>query len=426
LEIKLPYGGEKIVTSEIPDENVYYIADRSGAPALRELAKRIEEGLKKPIGVSPLSRIVNRNDKAVILVDDITRPTPQRSILPALLNGLNEARVPDENIEIIIALGTHRAMSQAEMEDRYGKEVIERVHITNHDYKDEKDLVKMGRTELGTPISINRRVREADFVVGVGNIVPHCYAGWAGGGKIVQPGVCGEETTEMTHLLAAELMRNGWLAGRLEGNKVRREIDAVALNAGLKLIVNTVLNREDKVSHLAIGDPIEAFKEGVETAEKMYCPNVPGYADIVMVSSYPADIDYWQAEKALSYAMMGVKQDGSVIFVTPCPERISPIHGELFEERARLSYEENLKAIRNGEVDDVIGGAGVLIHARLMERAEVICYSDGLREAHKEALGFKHASTFEEALEMALKSQGEKAKIGVLTCGDITPLIEMR
>jgi len=124
--------------------------------------------------------------------------------------------------------------------------------------------------------------------------------------------------------------------------------------------------------------------------------------------------------------MMGVKQDGSVIFVTPCPERISPIHGELFEERARLSYEENLKAIRNGEVDDVIGGAGVLIHARLMERAEVICYSDGLREAHKEALGFKHASAFEEALEMALKSQGEKAKIGVLTCGDITPLIEMR
>ena len=262
--------------------------------------------------------------------------------------------------------------------------------------------------------------------IGVGNIVPHCHAGWAGGGKIVQPGVCGEETTEMTHLLAAELMRNGWLAGRLEGNKVRREIDAVALNAGLKLIVNTVLNREDKVSHLAIGDPIEAFKEGVETAEKMYCPNVPGYADIVIVSSYPADIDYWQAEKALSYAMMGVKQDGSVIFVTPCPERISPIHGELFEERAKLSYEENLKAIRNGEVDDVIGGAGVLIHARLMERAEVICYSNGLKEEYKQAIGFKHATTFEEAVEMAFKSQGEKAKIGVLNCGDIIPLIEIR
>jgi len=76
----------------------------------------------------------------------------------------------------------------------------------------------------------------------VGNIVPHCYAGWAGGGKIIQPGVCGEETTE--------LIPNGWLAGKLEGNKVRREIDAVALNAGLKSIVNTILNRVDEVSHL--------------------------------------------------------------------------------------------------------------------------------------------------------------------------------
>ena len=426
MEIKLPYGSEKIIATEIPDENVYYIADRSGAPAPRELAKRIDEGLKKPIGVPPLSRMVNKNSKAVVLVDDVTRPTPQRSILPALLNGLNEARVPDKNIEIIIALGTHRAMSQPEIEDRYGKEVIERVSIINHDYKDEKNLARMRKTRLGTPIRVNKRVREADFVIGVGNIVPHCYAGWAGGGKIVQPGVCGEETTEMTHLLAAELIRNGWLAGKLEGNEVRREIEAVALNAGLKFVVNTVLNREDEVCHLVIGDPIKAFKEGVKTAEKMYCPKVPGYADIIIVSSYPADIDYWQAEKALSYAMMGVKPGGTVIFVTPCPERISPIHGELFKERAKLSYEENLRAIKSGEVNDVIGGAGVLIHAQLMERAEVICYSDGLKEEYKEALGFKHASTVEEAVEMALKSQGEKAKIGVLACGDIIPLIEVQ
>jgi len=141
--------------------------------------------------------------------------------------------------------------------------VIERVYITNHDYEDEKGLVKMGRAESGTPVNINSRVREADFVIGVGNIVPHCHAGWAGGGKIIQPGVCGEETTE--------LMPNRWLAGKLEGNKVRREMDAVALNAGLKSIVNTILNRDDEVSHLVISDPIEAFKQGVETAEKMYC-----------------------------------------------------------------------------------------------------------------------------------------------------------
>jgi nickel-dependent lactate racemase len=314
-------------------------------------------------------------------------------------------------------------MTESEINDRYGKEIAERVSIINHEYENEDALVNMGKTALGTPISVNKKVCEADFVIGVGNIVPHCYAGWAGGGKIIQPGVCGEKTTEMTHLLAAQLIRKEWIAGNLN-NDVRQEIDAVALKAGLKLIINTVLNQEDEISYLAIGSPIEAFKEGVKTAEKMYCQKVPGYADIVIVSSYPADIDYWQAEKALSYAMMGVKPGGTVIFITPCPERISPVHGKLFEERAKLSYEENLKAIKRKEIEDVIGGAGLLIHSHLMEHAEVICYSNGLRDKDKEALGFKQADSIEEAVEMALKNQGKKAKIGVLACGDIIPLVE--
>ena len=423
MKINLPYGKKETIAVEIPDENLYYIANRGEASALKELEKEIKEGLKRPIGVPSLLKMVNKDSKVVILVDDVTRPTPQRLILPVLLDGLNEAGVPDKNIEVIIALGTHRAMTESEINDRYGKEIAERVSIINHEYENEDTLVNMGKTALGTPISVNKKVCEADFVIGVGNIVPHCYAGWAGGGKIIQPGVCGEKTTEMTHLLAAQLIRKEWIAGNLN-NDVRQEIDAVALKAGLKLIINTVLNQEDEISYLAIGSPIEAFKEGVKTAEKMYCQKVPGYADIVIVSSYPADIDYWQAEKALSYAMMGVKPGGTVIFITPCPERISPVHGKLFEERAKLSYEENLKAIKRKEIEDVIGGAGLLIHSHLMEHAEVICYSDGLRDEDKEALGFKQADSIEEAVEMALKNQGKKAKIGVLACGDIIPLVE--
>lgn len=423
MEVKLPYGKERTVRLEIPDENLYYAVDRGEAPALKDPARAIKEGLKRPIGSPPIRELVGKESKVAILVDDVTRPTPQRAILPALLDGLNEAGVPDGNVEAIIALGTHRPMSDAEIEARYGREVVERIQILNHEYKDERKLVDMGRTESGIPISVNKRVREADFVIGVGNVVPHCYAGWAGGGKIVQPGVCGEETTEETHLLAAKRVREGWIAGRLEGNEVRREIDEVALKAGLKLIVNTILNRDDEISGLAIGHPIEAFRRGVEEAEGVYCPRVPGRADIIVVSSYPADIDYWQAEKALSYAVMGVKPGGTVVFLTPCPEGISPVHGDVFKERGRLSYGENLRAIEGGEVEDAIGGAGLLIHSKLMERAEVVCYSDGLREGDKEALGFKQASSPEEALGLALESQGRKAKVGVLACGDIIPVL---
>lgn len=107
--------------------------------------------------------------------------------------------------------------------------------------------------------------------------------------------------------------------------------------------------------------------------------------------------------------------------ITPCPERISPVH-QIFKERAALGYHENLEAIEKGEIDDIIAGGGLLLHAQILERAEVICCSDGLTEGDKEALWFKHADTPQEAVKMALKSHGKNAKVGILKCGEILPL----
>ena len=211
------------------------------------------------------------------------------------------------------------------------------------------------------------------------------------------------------------------LAGRLY-HKIRREIDEVALKGGLKMIINTVLNQDDKIAQVTVGDPIKAFREGVKIAEGIYRPTIPGYADIIVVSSYPSDIDYWQAAKPLCFASTAVKQNGTIVLLTPCPDRVSPTH-PIIRERAMFSYEENLKAIEKNEISDMIAGADLLLHSQILERAEVVCYSDGLTERDKEALGFTHASTVQEAIEMALESQGKKARIGVLKCGEILPVI---
>jgi len=421
MRVTLPYGKEKIVTMEISNKNLYFVIDRGAMPALKNPEEEIRRGLRNPIGSPLFSEMVKPEDRVVILGDDITRPTPQDMIIPVLLNELNAAGVPDENIEVIIALGTHRSMNEKEIKAKYGDEVVGRVPVINHDYKDLKNLVDMGETESGIPVSVNKKVHDADFVIGVGNIVPHCYAGWGGGGKIIQPGVCGEETTAMTHIMAGKVRPVSKLIGGLN-HKVKQEIDAVALKAGLNLIVNTVLNQEDKIAHVVVGDPVKAFREGVKTAENIYCPAVPGRADIVIASSYPADIDFWQAAKPLDYASVAVKKGGTIILVTPCPDRISPMH-PIFGERATLGYDENLKAIESRELDDLVAGGALLLHAQILERAEVICYSDGLTEDDKEALGFRHASTVDEAMEMAFKSQGREAKVCVLKCGEILPVI---
>jgi nickel-dependent lactate racemase len=174
---------------------------------------------------------------------------------------------------------------------------------------------------------------------------------------------------------------------------------------------------------MVTGDPIKAFREGVRVARRIYCPKVPDHTDIVIVSSYPADIDYWQALKALIYASIAVKQGGTIVLITPCPERISPTH-PILRERATMGYDENLRAIEKGEIDDLVAGADLLLHAQVLERSEVICYSDGLTEEDKEALGFRHASTLDEALKMAFKSQGREARIGILKCGEILPVVK--
>lgn len=422
MRIKLQYGKDKTVIVDVPDKNVLFIVDRGVAPPLKKPRGEIRRSLKNPIGTPSLQELVGPKGKVVIVGDDITRPTPQSIIVPVLLDELNAVGIPNENIQVIIALGTHREMSEKEIREKYGSEVVKRVPVVNHDFKDLKKLVDMGKTETGIPISVNKEVYDADFVMGVGNIVPHCLAGWGGGGKIIQPGICGEETTAMTHAMAAKVRPISKLMGSLD-SKVREEIDAIALKAGLKLIVNTVLNREDKISHVVVGDPIEAFREGVKVAQGIYCPEVPGLADIVVVSSYPADIDYYQASKPLAYASLAVKQGGTMVLITPCHEGISPVHA-IFKERATLTYIENLEAIDKKEIDDLIAGAVLLVHAQILERAEVICYSNGLTEEDKKALGFKHASTVEEAMKMAFKSQGKDAKVGILKCGEILPIMK--
>ena len=100
-------------------------------------------------------------------------------------------------------------------------------------------LADLGKTVNGTPISVCRMALEADFIIGVGSIVPHHIPGFSGGAKIVQPGITGPETTGATHLLSVR-GEDSWL-GVLE-NPVRAEMEEVADRVGLSAVFNCVLD----------------------------------------------------------------------------------------------------------------------------------------------------------------------------------------
>jgi len=142
----------------------------------------------------------------------------------------------------------------------FGEEVVRRVKVVNHEWMDKDKLVYVGTTKSGTPVYVNKLVYEADFVIGVGSIIPHLFAGYGGGAKIIQPGVCSEETTAYTHLLAA-LEDPLKLLGDPE-NVVRKEMEEVADVVGLDFIVNVVFNGRGEVVKVVAGDMRKAFREG--------------------------------------------------------------------------------------------------------------------------------------------------------------------
>jgi nickel-dependent lactate racemase len=301
---------------------------------------------------------------------------------------------------------------------------VESVRISNHDYKNDPKLVNLGTTELGIPALVNKTVVDADFVLSVGNIVPHNAAGWGGGSKMILPGVSGEKSVGLLHIAAGKVKPVGDLVATLD-NPMRRDINIIAKKAGLDAIVNTILNSEDKPIRVVAGDPEEAFREGVKTARQVFCQDVKELADVIVFSTYPADIDYWQAMKALDFAHVGVRKGGTIILATPCPERISPTHST-FGAYATKGYSEISEAVAKNEIGDLPAAGALLMHAQLREHAHIICYSTGLTEEDQRMLGFEHASSMEEALRIAFRRHGDNARVGVLECGEVVAVSSAR
>jgi nickel-dependent lactate racemase len=177
MRFQLPYGHHQKVEFDVPDRSLAFYAERKKMPPVADVHHSVIEALKRPMGTPPLGRIARKGDEVIVLVDDLTRPTPQTEILPTVLEELCSNGVSPEEIEIIIGLGTHRPMTDAEVVDHLGPEVAERFTVTNHDYKDDKKLVNLGTTELGIPALVNKTVVDADLVISMGNIVPHNAAG---------------------------------------------------------------------------------------------------------------------------------------------------------------------------------------------------------------------------------------------------------
>ncbi len=420
ITVTLPYGRE-MVEVKIPRANLIGVYSPRDFTPVADVKQEVVRAINHPILSKPLRELAKGAAKAVILADDNTRLTPTDKIIPVILDEMNAAGVKDEQITVIIALGTHRFMTEPEILEKFGAEVVRRVTIKNHDYKNPASLIDLGKTPNGTSVSINREVYEADFKIGVGSIVPHHIPGFAGGAKIVQPGVSGEDTTAETHLLSVRAPRS-YLG--VKSNPVREELNKIARQIGMDTILNTVLNRQGEVVGAFFGDTVEAFNEGVKLSKQVYAVKIPEEADIVISSSYPCDLEFWQAHKTQYPSDLAVKAGGTIIIATPCYEGVAVTHCDILEI-THYSAEALRRKVEAKEVHDEVGAALAIAWAQVKERESVYLVSHGIGAENARKIGFTHFPTVQAAFDAAFAKHGAKARVTVLThAPDMLPIIK--
>ena len=423
--IVLPYGDETLEV-EVPDR-IIFDGSMAYIRPIDNFEKLLLERVKNPIGCDPLEEVISPNTKVLILIEDSTRNTPVKKILPVLIDCLKGCGIGLKDIELLTSPGTHRIMTESEIVAKVGEGFSSSLKISQHDFRDRDALIDLGGVNSGgyeIPIQINKKVVEADFIIGLGNIVPHCDAGFSGGAKILQPGICGYATTAATHVAAALL--DEIPLGAVE-NPCRWGIEEVAKRVGLDFIINTVMNYKNEVIDIVAGDMVKAHRKGAQVAEKAFGVKIPQPADIVIVSSHPADLDYWQAEKGIISAYFAVKKGGFIIYVAPCTEGLEHNHPK-FREWLKMTYSEACDRIKNIPLDDetadLVSADLAVCNARVREKADIFAVSDGLTEADMMILGYKPFKTIQDALDFALQ-KAPNGTIGILPRGgDCLPVLK--
>lgn len=342
--------GKKIIELKIPSENLSFNLQRNEFSAPENPNDEIKRALQNPIGTKRLSEIVSKDSSIVIMADDRTRVTPQKIIIPLILDELHRAGISNKQIKLVIAYGTHRPMTNDEILERFGREVTDQIEIKHHDCHN--NLVNRGITKRGTRIVVNKDVLEADIRIAVGGVLPHHPVGWSGGAKMLLPGVAGTETVHAMHLLGATEQQLGKVL-----TPCREEMEDFARDVGLHFIVNVIQTDKGELLKAVSGHFIEAHREAVKWGMKIFGAKFSEAADITISSAYPSDYDFTQADKGLFSAEIATKQGGEIILLSPCYEGIAPTHGEEIARLAKYDDATLFKMLDDDVIEDRFGAS---------------------------------------------------------------------
>lgn len=319
----ISYGREKLPIN-VPDDAVVLAPASPLAVPVPDATTR--EALERPLGTPPLAALARQKSggTACIVVSDITRPVPYTTLLPPLLETLEENGIASSDISILIGTGMHRPSTAEEREEMFGPEVCANYRIIDHDAKDDASLVTLPeRTSHGTEVSLDRVYMDADLKIVTGLVEPHFMAGYSGGRKGVCPAIVNLKTIQNFHG-PGFLEHPNATNGVLEGNPCHEESLDVAHIAGVDFLLNVAMNLDREIVGVFAGDLDEAFAEAVRCVDSYCRADVEEEADIVITSGggYPLDKTLYQVVKGMVGAMPAVCESGTILIAAECSEGI--------------------------------------------------------------------------------------------------------
>jgi lactate racemase len=298
--IDFPWGRSATLPLAIPNEWAVEATWPDLSEPIDDYPGALRHALDHPEGGTPLDALVGHGRKVAIVVDDPSRWTPVRDVLPEVLRRLHDAGVTSEDISISAGVGRHHAVDDAAMRERVGDDVAKTYRCFSPPVDDLSQYVDLGTTPEGVPVRVFRPVAEADLRILIGSVLPHLQAGFGGGYKLIFPGCSHRSTLGALHRQGLGGDAGKLLGGDLDANPMRIAIRSAArLLRGPCFSISHLLGDVGQVFHVLSGD-VEAVQRrlSAETARRFRVPPGPP-ADIVIAGNDP-----WPGDPMMSFKVL--------------------------------------------------------------------------------------------------------------------------
>lgn len=419
----LPYGKSSIQVPDLWDGKAAVLSPGPFPDVDHE--KTVTQALDNPLGGMSLEKLCRTGSRVACVIPDLTRRAAVREYLPVLLRRLSDIGVGRTDVTIIVALGIHRPMTDAELCELVGNEVWDSYCIINHDPDGKSSNILVGTTDAGIPVDINKIVAKADCVILTGGITYHYFAGYGGGRKSLLPGVASRQACEAHHRLVVSWRRGelkGELApGVLMDNPAHMQMVQACTFMPPIFVLNVVTEPGGRIIAASAGELETAHMDACQRHDFWFRREVPAPSKLVIAGSggYPKDVNFVQAHKGLFAAHRAVAGDGALILAADCAEGTG--HEDFLDWFDRCHSEsqwlEELQARYQ-----INGQTAFSTWLRVTSVPTVLV--SRLNRSDVERMGMTPANDMKEALKAAEKILGElPVPLIIPDAGDILPVV---